>query len=105
MSKHPFVRRSTTTDSYDCRACILIQTGTHRANVQRQDEDDEEAQVPGQQGAKQHHALLLPEVSVAVQQKEGQEEDHHDGDAQSGAAHPASHHLATPSLLERNTHW
>lgn len=62
---------------------------TDRADVQRQNEDDEKAQVPGQQCAKQHHALLLLEVSIPVQQEQRQEEHHHDLDTQSSPAHPA----------------
>lgn len=62
---------------------------TDRADVQRQNEDDEEAQVPGQQRAEQDHALLLLEVAIAVQQEQRQEEHHHDLDAQRGPAHPA----------------
>lgn len=62
---------------------------TDRADVQRQNEDDEKAQVPGQQRAEQDHALLLLEVAIAVQQEERQEEHHHDLDAQRGPAHPA----------------
>lgn len=73
--------------------------GTDRADVQRQDEDDEEAQVPGQQRAEQNHALLLPEVSVAMQQEESQEEDQDDLQAERRAAHgaaapPAGHSAA-----------
>lgn len=61
---------------------------TDRADVQGEDEDDEEAQVPGEQRAEQNHALLLPEVAIAMQQEQRQEEDHHDLDAEGGAAHP-----------------
>ena len=68
--------------------CVCARARADRGDVQRQDEHDEEAEVPGQQGAKQHHALLLPEVSVAVEQEEGQEEDHHDLQAQRRPTHP-----------------
>lgn len=59
-----------------------------RGDVERQDEDDEEAEVPGQQRSKQDHPLLLPEVSVAMQQEECQEEHHHHLHAQRRPAHP-----------------
>jgi len=97
---------------------VLVQTrgpepppptpGTHRADIQRQDEDDEEAQVPGQQRAEQNHALLLPEVSVAVQQEQRQEQDHHDHQAQSGAAHHATNRAGsweTGLTLTRSGSW
>lgn len=42
---------------------------TDRADIQRQDEDDEKAQVPGQKSTKQHHTLLFTEVSIAMQQE------------------------------------
>lgn len=71
--------------------------GTNRADVQREDEDDEEAKVPGHQRAKQNHPLLLPEVSVPVQQEQSQEEDQDDLHAECRATHGAGEVRAGPT--------
>lgn len=60
---------------------------TNRADVQREDEDDEEAQVPGEQRAEQYHALLLLKVSIPMQKEKSQKKDHHNLDAQRRPAH------------------
>lgn len=60
---------------------------SYRADVERQDEDDEEAEVPGQQRPQQDHPLLLPQVSIALEEEEGQEENHHDHDGQRSTTH------------------
>lgn len=51
---------------------------TNRADVQREDEDDEEAQVPGEQRAEQDHTLLLFKVSIPMQEEKSQKKDDHD---------------------------
>lgn len=62
---------------------------TNRADVQRQDEDDEEAQVPGEQRAEQDHTLLLFKVSIPVQEEESQKKDDHNLDGQRRPTHSA----------------
>lgn len=60
---------------------------SYRADVERQDKDDEEAEVPGQQRSQQDHPLLLPQISIAVEEVQGQEENDHDHDSQRSATH------------------
>lgn len=60
---------------------------SYRADVERQDEDDEEAEVPGQQRPQQDHPLLLPQVSIALEEVEGQEENNYDHDGQRSSTH------------------
>lgn len=58
-----------------------------RADIEWQDEDDEEAEVPGQQRTQQDHPLLLPQVSIALEEVEGQEENNHNHDSQRSTTH------------------
>lgn len=58
-----------------------------RADIKWQDEDDEEAEVPGQQRPQQHQPLLLSQVSIALEEVEGQEENNDDHDGQRSATH------------------
>lgn len=60
---------------------------SYRADVQRQDEDDEETEVPGQQRPQQDHPLLLPQVSIAVEEVKGQEENTHNHNSQCSTTH------------------
>ncbi len=60
---------------------------SYRADIERQDEDDEEAEVPGQQRPQQDHPLLLPQVSIALEEVEGQEENNYDRDGQRSTTH------------------
>lgn len=63
---------------------------TYRADIQGKDEDDEEAEIPGQEGPEQHQWVLLAEVSIAMQEKKWQEEDQHNLDTQGSTAHPVA---------------
>lgn len=67
---------------------------SYRADIKRQDEDDEEAEVPGQQRPRQDHPLLLPQISITLEQEEGQEENNHKHDNQSGSVHGDSEQAA-----------
>lgn len=60
---------------------------SYRADIKWQDEDDEEAEVPGQQCPRQDHPLLLPQISITLEEEEGQEENNHNHDNQSGPVH------------------
>lgn len=60
---------------------------SYRADIEWQDEDDEEAEVPGEQRPEQNHPLLLPQISIVLEEVEGQEEDDHDHDGQRSTAH------------------
>lgn len=62
-------------------------TVSYRADIKGQDEDDEEAEVPGQQCSEQNHPLLLPQISKALQKVEGQEENKHNHDSQRSPTH------------------
>lgn len=62
---------------------------TNRADVQREDEDDEEAQIPGKQCAEQDHTLLLFKVSIPVQEEKSQKKDNDYLDGQRRPAHSA----------------
>lgn len=53
---------------------------SYRADIKWQDEDDEEAEVPGQQRPQQDHPLLFPQISIALEEVEGQEENNYDND-------------------------
>lgn len=59
----------------------------YRADVKWQDEDDEEAEVPGQQGPQEDHPLLLPHVSIALQEEKCQEKHNNNHDSECSAAH------------------
>lgn len=58
-----------------------------RADIQWKNEDDEKAQIPSQQCAKENHALLLLEVSIAMQEEQSQEKDHNNLYSQRCPAH------------------
>jgi len=60
---------------------------SYRADVERQDEDDEEAEVPGQQRSQEDHPLLPPQISIALEEVEGQEENNNHHDSQRSATH------------------
>lgn len=75
---------------------------TYRADVQRKNEDDEKAQIPGQQCAKENHALLLLEVSIAMQEEESQEKDHHNLYSQRCPTHSADRTPLTLPGTESN---
>lgn len=60
---------------------------SYRADVERQDEDDEEAEVPGQQRSQEDHPLLPPQISIALEEVEGQEENNYHHDSQRSATH------------------
>lgn len=59
----------------------------YRADVKWQDEDDEEAEVPGQQGPQEDHPLLLSHVSIALQEVKCQEKHNNNHDSECSAAH------------------
>lgn len=60
---------------------------SYRADVKWQDEDDEEAEVPGQQRSQQDHPLLPPQVSIALEEVEGQEENNYNYNSQRSTTH------------------
>lgn len=60
---------------------------SYRADVKWQDEDDEEAEVPGQQGSQEDHPVLLSQISIALQEEECQEKNDNNHDSQRSAAH------------------
>lgn len=64
-----------------------LQPFAYRADVERQDEDDEEAEVPRQQRPQEDHALLPAQIPIALQEVEGQEENHHHHHSQRGTTH------------------
>ncbi|TNN80642.1 hypothetical protein EYF80_009150 [Liparis tanakae] len=51
------------------------------------DEDDEKAEVPGQQRSQEDHPLLPPQISIALEEVEGQEENNYHHDSQRSATH------------------
>lgn len=58
----------------------------YRADVKWQDKDDEKAEVPGQQGPQEDHPVLLPHISIALQEKKCQEKNNNHN-SQCSAAH------------------
>lgn len=52
----------------------------YRADIKWQDEDDEEAEIPGQQRPWQDHPVLPPQISISLEEVEGQKEDDHNHD-------------------------
>lgn len=79
-------------DSCDLHLVSLIISLTlviyGRADIQREDEHDEEAQEPGEEGGEQDHPILLAKISISVQQEEREEEHHHHLQRERHAAHP-----------------
>lgn len=59
----------------------------YRADIEWQDADDEEAEVPGQQRPWQDHPVLPPQIPITLQQVEGQQEDDCNHHNQSGPVH------------------
>ncbi len=68
--------------------CLFTCRGSHRADVQREDEDDEEAQEPGEEGGEQDHPMLLVKISISVEQEEREEEHHHHLQRECYTTHP-----------------
>lgn len=66
---------------------MLVSEVLYRADIKWQDEDDEEAEVPGQQGSQEDHPLLLSQISIALQEEECQEKNNNNHDSQRSTAH------------------
>lgn len=71
----------------DVKESVLVSLVSYRADVKWQDEDDEEAEVPGQQGPQEDHPLLLSQISITLQEEECQEKDDNNHDSQRSTAH------------------
>ena len=60
---------------------------SYRADIEWQNENDEEAEVPGEQRPEQDQPLLLPQIPIALEEVEGQEKDNHDHNSQRSTTH------------------
>lgn len=52
----------------------MLQTPPYRRDIQRQDEDDDEGEVPGDEHAHRHQQVVLGEVAVTVQEERREQE-------------------------------
>lgn len=66
---------------------MLVSQGSYRADVKGQDENDEEAEVPGQQGSQEDHPLLFSQICIALQEEECQEKNDNNHDSQRSTTH------------------
>lgn len=71
----------------DVKETVLVSVVSYRADVKWQDEDDEEAEVPGQQGSQEDHPLLLSQISITLQEEECQKKNDNNHDSQRSTAH------------------
>lgn len=66
---------------------VLVSEASYRADIKWQDENDEEAEVPGQQGSQEDHPMLFSQICIALQEEECQEKNDNNHDSQRSTAH------------------